>query len=639
VYQVVELTFLKLGRRKEMGHQITQIARTENGGKYKVSISIPFELGWIERVKLNITTREQKNVYPMKHVKNENDMAYFETTIELPRYAVYHYYFSFEANSRFQYYKKENTSGDNSVTDEECWKLSVNFDVPEWAKGAIMYQIFVDRYKRTRGLEKPKMKGRDIHNNWTEPPVVGPNKDGKWCVDFYCGDVKGITDTMKYLKKLGVDIIYLCPISESQSNHRYDTADYKSVDPYAGTTDMMKEMCEKAHKYGIKVILDVVFNHTGNDSIYYNEYGHYDSIGAYQVAKDPRYKGMVSPYSDFYDTDCHFGKHEFKFWWNQPNMPKCNGKSEHWRNFICGKEGAIDFYFSLGIDGLRLDVADELLDEFVEDTHTAAVRNKLYAFLMAEMWENNPMDRGFLKNAKGIHSLMNYRLTDAIMRYYKYCDVNKLREALRFISTEYPEGTILTLMNFTSTHDISRAIEIFGCNIFNEYALWAWDLIKGNGDCEWIKQHKMTSYEYHCGKRVLKSYCFALTFLQGIFSIFYGDEVGVQGVGNLANRAPYPWGHRDKDLLKYFRGLGKIRKENQFLRTAEQKIVKIDHEHFVFERYNKNESIMVIVSRTHHITKVDLPEEYRDGEVVARLKSCTKQELSPFGAIAIRKTK
>ena len=622
-----------------MGHQITQIARTENGGKYKVSISIPFELGWIERVKLNITTREQKNVYPMKHVKNENDMAYFETTIELPRYAVYHYYFSFEANSRFQYYKKENTSGDNSVTDEECWKLSVNFDVPEWAKGAIMYQIFVDRYKRTRGLEKPKMKGRDIHNNWTEPPVVGPNKDGKWCVDFYCGDVKGITDTMKYLKKLGVDIIYLCPISESQSNHRYDTADYKSVDPYAGTTDMMKEMCEKAHKYGIKVILDVVFNHTGNDSIYYNEYGHYDSIGAYQVAKDPRYKGIVSPYSDFYDTDCHFGKHEFKFWWNQPNMPKCNGKSEHWRNFICGKEGAIDFYFSLGIDGLRLDVADELLDEFVEDTHTAAVRNKLYAFLMAEMWENNPMDRGFLKNAKGIHSLMNYRLTDAIMRYYKYCDVNKLREALRFISTEYPEGTILTLMNFTSTHDISRAIEIFGCNIFNEYALWAWDLIKGNGDCEWIKQHKMTSYEYHCGKRVLKSYCFALTFLQGIFSIFYGDEVGVQGVGNLANRAPYPWGHRDKDLLKYFRGLGKIRKENQFLRTAEQKIVKIDHEHFVFERYNKNESIMVIVSRTHHITKVDLPEEYRDGEVVARLKSCTKQELSPFGAIAIRKTK
>ena len=237
-----------------MGHQITQIARTENGGKYKVSISIPFELGWIERVKLNITTRTQKNVYPMQHIKNEGDMAYFETTIELPRYAVYHYYFSFEANSRFQYYKKENTSGDNSVTNEECWKLSVNFDVPEWAKGAIMYQIFVDRYKRTRGLEKKPMKGRDIHENWNEPPVVGPNEKGQWCVDFYCGDVKGITDTMKYIKKLGVDIIYLCPISESQSNHRYDTSDYRSIDPYAGTSELVKEMCEKAHKYGMGMV-------------------------------------------------------------------------------------------------------------------------------------------------------------------------------------------------------------------------------------------------------------------------------------------------------------------------------------------------------------------------------------------------
>ena len=532
-----------------MKHEIKQVSKNENGAVYKILLQIPFALGWIERVKFYVSTREQKNVYPMQHVKNENDIAYFETTVELPRYAVYHYYFSFDANSRFRYYKKENTSGDNSVTNEECWKLSVNFEVPEWAKGAVMYQIFVDRYKRTRGLEKKPMKGRDIHENWNEPPVVGPNEKGQWCVDFYCGDVKGITDSMKYIKKLGVDIIYLCPIFESQSNHRYDTADYKSIDPYVGTAEMVKEMCAEAHKHGMKVILDVVFDHTGNDSIYYNEFGNYDSIGAYQVAKDSRYKGMVSPYSDFYDTDCHFGKHEFKFWWNQPNMPKCNGKSEHWRVFICGKEGAIDFYFSLGIDGFRYDVADELIDEFVEDSYTASVRNNPKAFIIAEMWEKDPMDRGFLKNAKGIHSLMNYRLTDAIMRYYKYCDVNKLREALRFISTEYPEGTILTLMNFTSTHDISRAIEIFGCNIFNEYAQWAWDLIRGNGDCEWIKQHQMTSYEYHCGKKVLKSYCFALTFLQGIFSIFSGDEVGVRGVGNLANRAPYPWGHRDKDLL------------------------------------------------------------------------------------------
>ena len=126
-----------------MKHEIKQISKNENGAVYKIMLQIPFALGWIERVKFYITTREQKNVYPMQHVKNENDMAYFETTIELPRYAVYHYYFSFDANNHFRYYKKENTSGDNSVTNEECWKLSVCFSVPEWAKGAIMYQIFV----------------------------------------------------------------------------------------------------------------------------------------------------------------------------------------------------------------------------------------------------------------------------------------------------------------------------------------------------------------------------------------------------------------------------------------------------------------------------------------------------------------
>ena len=187
-----------------MKHEIKQISKNENGAVYKIMLQIPFSLGWIERVKFYVSTREQKNVYPMQHVKNENDMAYFETTIELPRYAVYHYYFSFDANNHFRYYKKENTSGDNSVTNEECWKLSVCFSVPEWAKGAIMYQIFVDRYRRTRGLEKKPMKGRDIHENWNEPPVVGPNEKGQWCVDFYCGDVKGITDTMKYIIGAGI---------------------------------------------------------------------------------------------------------------------------------------------------------------------------------------------------------------------------------------------------------------------------------------------------------------------------------------------------------------------------------------------------------------------------------------------------
>ena len=185
-----------------MRHQITQIAQNENGGKFKITVQIPFELGWIERVKLNVTTKWQKNVYQMQHVKNEKDMAYFETEIELSNNAIYHYCFSFEANGQFQYYKKENTSGDNSVTDGECWKMSVNFNVPDWAKGAIMYHIFVDKYRRTYSLKKEPMTRRKIHKNWDEPSLCGPDDDGNWTRDFHCGDLKGISDTIKYLKEL-----------------------------------------------------------------------------------------------------------------------------------------------------------------------------------------------------------------------------------------------------------------------------------------------------------------------------------------------------------------------------------------------------------------------------------------------------
>ena len=234
-----------------------------------------------------------------------------------------------------------------------------------------------------------------------------------------------------------------------------------------------------------------------------------------------------------------------------------------------------------------------------------------------------------------MHSVMNYLLVDALIRYYKYSDVWKLDSILKEILSEYPEETIQTLMNFTSTHDISRAIEIFGCNAFQQYGEWAWNL--QNSDLQWIRHHKLTHDEYKYGKKLYKSYVIALAFLPGIFSIFYGDEVGLQGIGNLANRAPYPWNHKDKDLLKFFRRIGKIRKKEQFMRKAEIKILKIDHQQFVFERYDENHKILVMVSRTHKETRVELPEEYKKAEMIFNLKGCNTEKLSPYGAIVLKK--
>lgn len=614
--------------KHQITHQITQISKNEDGGIFKISIQIPFEKGWIERVKFSIWKFNRKDACQMQHVKNEDDYAIFETIVKLETSALYHYYFSFEANGKFQYYKKKNITGDTSLSKEECWKMSVGFDVPEWAKGAIMYHIFVDRYRKGKGMEKQHMPRRTLHKNWDEPPVVGPDENGEWNTDFYGGDLKGIEETLKYIKSLGVDILYLSPIVRSQSNHRYDTADYENVDPYAGTNEMLKSLCDKAHQKGMKVILDAVFNHTGNDSIYFNQYGTFKNVGAYQ--------GSESPYYCFYKRECVRGNHDFAYWWGMPNLPVCDGNSQKWRDFIFGEGGVIDKWFALGIDGLRLDVADELSDDFIEEIARAVKRNKTDGFILGEVWENNPMhNRGYLSSAKGMHSVMNYRMVDALIRYYKYCDTWKLDNILREILSEYPEGTIQTLMNFTSTHDISRAIEIFGCNAFQQYGQWAWNL--QNTSWDWIKSHKMSREEYKYGKIVYKSYACVLAFLPGIFTIFYGDEVGLQGIGNLANRATYPWENRDKDLLKYFRQLGKIRKQEQFLRKAELKIVKIDHERFVFERYDENNKILVIASRTHHVSKVNLPEEYKGAKVIFYIKGSNEEQLAPFGAIAFKK--
>lgn len=229
---------------------------------------------------------------------------------------------------------------------------------------------------------------------------------------------------------------------------------------------------------------------------------------------------------------------------------------------------------------------------------------------------------------------MNYLLVDALIRYYKYCDIWKLDNILKEILSEYPKETINTLMNFTSTHDISRAIEIFGCNVFQQYSEWAWNL--QNDSLEWVKFHKMSAEEYKYGKMVYKSYVFVSAFMPGIFTIFYGDEVGIQGIGNLANRAPYPWKHRDKDLLKFFRTIGKVRKQEQFLKKAEIKIVKIENEQIAFERYDENNKILVIASRTHQVSEVNLPVEYKDAKLLFCIKGSNKQQLAPFGAIAIK---
>ena len=330
---------------------------------YHCEVKLPMELGWFNNVKLLIHDGEKINYRNFTHKENKDGYAVFERDVTLGTYAIYRFCFSYDVNGKTYYFNKSGVDN-NAFLIDDCFKLNVNFKVPDWAQGKIMYHIFVDRFNKSNDSKLVDMPRRVIHKDWNEEMHLGANKEiskmvGKevWNVDFYGGDLNGITEKLDYIKSLGVSILYLSPIVYSQSNHRYDTSDYENVDPYAGCNEDLKVLCDEAHKRGMKVILDAVFNHTGNDSKYFNEYKSFGDDGAYN--------SPTSKYTNFYRRHYENGKVYYDYWWGFKNLPECDCDSHEWPEYITGVGGVIDKWFDLGIDGLRLDVADELPDDFI----------------------------------------------------------------------------------------------------------------------------------------------------------------------------------------------------------------------------------------------------------------------------------
>ena len=593
---------------------------------YKVSLEVPMNLGWIDNVNFHLFKRTYSNIINLKHIVNENGYSLFEAEVELPTSALYHDYFSFSANG-ISYFVDKDGNIVNNLNYSEMNKFSVNFSVPSWFKGSVMYHIFVDRFNRGSDEPLKPMNNRTIYSSFDDDMLIGPNENKQWNIDYYGGDLKGIISKLDYIKSLGVNVLYLSPIMWSQSNHRYDTSDYELVDPYAGDNDDLKKLCDEAHKLDIKVVLDAVFNHTGNDSKYFNEFGNFDSVGAYN--------NLESKYASFYRKHQDNGKTVFDYWWGFKNLPECDGNSKDWQQYIYGEGGIIDLWFSFGIDGLRLDVADELTDEFIEGIRKACKRNKEDSVIIGEVWKNPmSMNRGYLDSGKGMCTVMNYFLVDALIRYLKYKDVNKLKTTLNEILMNYPEETIYSLMNFTSTHDISRAVDIFGTDEFNEYSEWAWNL--KNDNLEYIKNYVLSKTDYEEGKKVFKLYLFILCFLPGVLSIFYGDEVGIDGLGNLQNRKPFPWGNMDSDLLGTVKYVGQIRNNEDFLKDARLIIDKIDDRIFEFDRIGDNESIHVVVNRSDEEIEYNGISFSSSNSKVYSLNGARLDRLTPLSGIAIK---
>lgn len=592
-----------------------------------VTIRIAMELGWIDKVRILLNAYdEDENSISMNHVENDEEYAYFHTNVQL-NYGLYYYHFDLEINGDKYEIRRIGKTQEACIThckDLLVWKYDVGFSVPDWARSGTMYHIFVDRYRHSNDVPMITMKARNIHKDWNEKPVIKENSEGLWNVDFFGGNLDGIRETLSYIKRLGCSIIYISPPCYSQSNHRYDTSDYEKIDPYAGTYDSLRKLCSAAHRKGMKVIIDAVFNHVGNDSKYFNEYHNFDTVGAYESKE--------SPYYQYFKKDKNG---QFVFWWGQKNLPVCDGNCIEWRNYICGIGGVIDKWFQVGIDALRLDVADELSDEFIQEIRKAVLRNKKDGYIVGEVWKNPMrMKRQYLKGAKGMDSVMNYLLSDALIRYVKFGDTNKINDVFYQILMEYPETAIFTLMNFTSTHDITRIIDIFGREVFKTNGEWVWDL---QDNCDPSVIQKLKGKEYLKAKKLFKVYLTILTFFPGIVTIFYGDEAGLQGLGNLLNRSTYPWGRRDKDLVKFVRDILKLRNSLKFLKYANVTDYEITTKTIFLERGEDEESILVVVNRSDETVILNTSKEYEMAETIYATYNSTKAKLEPYGAIILKK--
>ena len=427
------------------------------------------------------------------------------------------------------------------------WQMTV-YDAasptPGWFGEGLTYQIFPDRFRRSHLPDMAKMPwGRRLHENWDDIPDYLPDEDGEYCRDFFGGDLAGIREKLPYLRELGVETLYLCPIFEASSNHHDNTGDYRRIDPMLGTEEDFRALCAEAHALGIRVILDGVFNHNGKDSRYFNADGRYDTVGAAQSQDSPYYPWFhFHPWPTDYDA-----------WWGIRDLPAVNESAPSYRDFIFeGEDSVIRHWLRAGADGWRLDVADELPDDFIAGIRQAMDETKPGCLLLGEVWEDGSNKIAYSQRRKYLlggetHCLMNYPFRTAALCYLRGGDAADFRESMETIRENYPAPAFQSAMNFLGTHDTPRVLSLLG---------------EGQTPADKAERaaFRLRPEEERLGKERWKLASALLYAFPGSPMLFYGDEAGLQGLEDPFCRGGYPWGREDEDLLAWFRLLGQLRK-------------------------------------------------------------------------------
>ena len=449
---------------------------------------------------------------------------------------------------------------------KEGFRLTVyekGFATPGWLKSGVMYQIFPDRFagdesgtaEKGRAAHEARGQTVHMHKSWDEPVEWQNNMaDGSYApVDFYGGTLKGIEGKLSELKALGVSVLYLNPINEAASNHRYDTGSYETVDPILGTNEDFEALCSAAEQLGMRVVLDGVFAHTGADSKYFNRDKHYPGSGAYNSARSPFRKWYT------FDDTLTYG---YRCWWNFPELPTVNTDSPDWRKkVVSGKNSVIKSWLARGASGWRLDVADELSDDALRAIRESVKETDADAAVLGEVWEDAVVKESYHKRRTyalggSLDSVMNYPLRLALMTFLRgKGDAKQLQAALLDQRLNYPKPMYYALMNLTGSHDIERtrtalAIDFEARETTREF------------QADYVIPEEMAALAAK-RQRLIAALQFSLP---GLPSIYYGDEVGMMGFCDPFNRAPYHV--EDEEMRGWYQALSLLRREHPALQTG-----------------------------------------------------------------------
>ncbi|MCI8477099.1 MAG: glycoside hydrolase family 13 protein [Oscillospiraceae bacterium] len=492
---------------------------------------------------------------------------------------------------------------EKNVTSEEH-QLTVydgSDEVPAWFGEGVTYQIFPDRFCRTCIPDPTGMVGgRSVHQSWEEDPAYRPDERGEIRNrDFFGGSLAGIQEKLPYLKSLGVETIYLCPIFEAPENHRYGTGDYEKIDPMLGSNEDFSALCQAAHAKGIRIILDGVFNHSAFVSKYFNGDGSYPSQvpGAAQSTQSPYYSWF----------SFHHWPDQYDAWWGIYSLPAFQELDPGYLDYIIrGENSIIRRWLRAGADGWRLDVADELPDATVNAIHQAVREEKKDGIVIGEVWEDGTTKIAYdvrRRHLLGGHcdGLMNYPFRTALLDYLLQRNAAQFQNTMETLRENYPPFAFHSAMNALGTHDTLRILTMLGVGSPCQ-----------DQSRDWRAAHRMTEEQRTLGTARLQLATLILYGFPGSPTLYYGDEAGMEGFEDPFNRRTYPWGREDQTLIRWFTALGQARSHLNSLRRGSVAFLRAEGPVLAFSRTLEEETSVIACNAGERTECVCLPWPVRD---------------------------